>query len=221
MFKKILIAEDHESANVSVQKAVEDLKISDPKYVHYCDDALARVKMGLQENNAFELLITDLSFDEDHRKQIINTGQELIASIRDIQPNLKIIVFSSEKREVIVEKLFTDQQVNAYVKKGRDDVKDLKKAIKTVYNNEKYISYNLKTNSPERNSFEFSEYDTLIVSLLAKGMLLKNIPDYLKENNIKRSSMSAVEKRLKDIKESLDINSNEQLIAFCKDFGII
>ena len=33
--------------------------------------------------------------------------------------------------------------------------------------------------------------------------------------------MSAVEKKIKDIKDSLDINSNEQLVAFCKDFGII
>jgi hypothetical protein len=61
----------------------------------------------------------------------------------------------------------------------------------------------------------------LLVSLLAKGILLKNIPDYLKENQVKPASMSAVEKRLKEIKESLNINSNEQLIAFCKDFGII
>lgn len=221
MFTKILIAEDYESSNISVQKALEDLKIVNPKYVNYCDDALSRLKMSLQENNPFELLITDLSFDEDHREQTLKNGQQLISAVRELQPNLKVIVFSVEKKEVIIEKLFTEQNINGYVKKGREDVKDLKKAIRAVYNNEKYISYDLKTNSPERNSFEFSEYDTLLVSLLANGILLKNIPDYLKENNIKPSSMSAVEKRLKDIKESLDINSNEQLIAFCKDFGII
>lgn len=221
MFKKILIAEDYESSNISVQKALEDLTISDPKYVNYCDDAFSRIKMSLQENDPFELLITDLSFDEDHREQNLKNGQQLISAAREIQPNLKVIVFSVEKKEVIIEKLFTEQNINGYVKKGREDVKDLKKAIKAVYNNEKHISYDLKTKSPERNSFNFSDYDTLIVSLLARGILLKNIPEYLKENNIKPSSMSAVEKRLKEIKESLDINSNEQLIAFCKDFGII
>jgi len=221
MFTKILIAEDYESSNISVQKALEDLKIVNPKYVNYCDDAFSRIKMSLQENNPFELLITDLSFDEDHREQNLKNGQQLISAARELQPNLKIIVFSVEKKEVIIEKLFKEQQINGYVKKGREDVKDLKKAIRAVFNNEKYISYDLKTNSSERNSFEFSEYDTLLVSLLANGILLKNIPDYLKENNIKPASMSAVEKRLKEIKESLDINSNEQLIAFCKDFGII
>ncbi|WP_312767182.1 response regulator [Epilithonimonas sp.] len=221
MFTKILIAEDYESSNISVQKVLEELKIPNPKYVNYCDDAINRIKMSLREKDPFELLITDLSFDEDHREQNLKNGQQLISAARELQPDLKIIVFSVEKKEVIIEKLFTEQQINGYVKKGREDVKDLKKAIKAVFNDEKYLSYNLKSKSPERNSFEFSEYDTLLVSLLANGILLKNIPDYLKENNIKPASMSAVEKRLKEIKESLDINSNEQLIAFCKDFGII
>lgn len=221
MFTKILIAEDYESSNISVQKALEDLKIPNPKYVNYCDDALSRIKMNLQEKNPFELMITDLSFDEDHREQNLKNGQQLISAARELQPNLKVIVFSAEKKEVIIEKLFKEQHINGYVKKGREDVKDLKKAIRSVLNNEKYISYDLKTNSCEKNSFEFSEYDTLLVSLLANGILLKNIPDYLKEHHIKPASMSAVEKRLKEIKESLDINSNEQLIAFCKDFGII
>lgn len=221
MFTKIIIAEDFESSNISAQKAVEDLKIPTPKYVSYCDDAINRIKMNLQENNPFELLITDLSFDEDHREQNLKNGQELISAARELQPNLKVIVFSGEKKEVIIEKLFTEQKINGFVKKGREDVKDLKKAIRAVFNNQKYISRDLKTNSSERNSFEFSDYDTLLVSLLANGFFLKDIPDYLKENNITPSSMSAVEKRLKEIKESLNIKSNEQLIAFCKDFGII
>ncbi len=221
MFTKVLIAEDYESSNISVQKALEDLKIPNTKFVSYCDDALERLEASVLKKEPFELLITDLSFDEDHRPQKLKTGQELISAAREIHPFLKVIVFSVEKKEVIIEKLFEDQNINGYVKKGREDVKDLKKAIRSVFNNEKYISYDLKTKSAERNSFEFSEYDTLLVFLLAKGVLLKNIPCYLKENNIKPSSMSAVEKKIKDIKDSLDINSNKQLVAFCKDFGII
>lgn len=99
MLKKILIAEDYESSNISVQKALEDLKIPDPKYVNYCDDALSRIKMSLQENNPFELLITDLSFDEDHREQNIKNGQQLISAAKELQPNLKVIVFSVEKKK--------------------------------------------------------------------------------------------------------------------------
>lgn len=219
MFTKVLIAEDYESSNISVQKALEDLKIEDPRYVSYCDDAISRIKIGIRDNNSFELLITDLSFEEDHRHQDVKTGQQLIDAAKDLQPDLKIIVFSVNKKQTIIEDLFEKQKINGYVRKAREDVKDLKKAIKAVFNDEKYLSYDLK--GKEKKAFEFSEYDTLLATLLANGILLKEIPNYLKENGIKPSSMSAVEKRLKEIKESLAINSNEQLIAFCKDFGII
>ncbi|MCD9854838.1 response regulator [Epilithonimonas sp. JDS] len=221
MFKKVLIAEDYESFNISVQKVVEDLKIPNPKFDNYCDEALSRLKMALKENEPFELLITDISFDADHRKQNITTGQQLVAAAREIQPDLKVVVFSVEKRQEIIDNLFTEQNINAYVKKGREDVKDLKKAIKAVYNNERFISYDLKKPVKDRNAFEFSPLDTLLISLLANGTLVKNIPDYLKEKNIKPSSMSYVEKKLGNIRESLDVKSNEHLIAVCKDFGII
>lgn len=219
MFTKVLIAEDFESSNISVQRALEDLKIPNPKYVSYCDDAINWIKKGIEENNPFELMITDLSFEKDHRQQVVTTGQQLIDVARKLLPDLKVIVFSVNKKKSITDDLFDKQHINGYVRKAREDVKDLKKAIRTVYNNEKYLSYDMR--GKEKNAFEFSEYDTLLVSLLAKGIILKEIPNYLKENNIKPSSMSAVEKRLKEIKESLAINSNEQLIAFCKDFGII
>ena len=99
MFTKILVAEDYESSNISVQKALEDLQIANPKFASYCDDALRIIKMAVSENAPFELLITDLSFEEDHRAQKINSGQELIDAVREIQPELKIIVFSVNKKQ--------------------------------------------------------------------------------------------------------------------------
>jgi two-component system capsular synthesis response regulator RcsB len=101
MFTRVLIAEDFESSNLSVQRALEDLKIPNPKYVSYCDDAISRIKMGIQENNPFELLITDLSFEEDHREQIVKNGQQLISAARTLQPDLKIIVFSVNKNKAL------------------------------------------------------------------------------------------------------------------------
>jgi two-component system capsular synthesis response regulator RcsB len=52
-------------------------------------------------------------------------------------------------------------------------------------------------------------------------MLQKEIPAYLQENNIRPSGLSSIEKRLNLMKEVLDFSKNEQLVAYCKDFGII
>ena len=141
MFTRVLIAEGFESSNLSVQRALEDLKIPNPKYVSYCDDAISRIKMGIQENDPFELLITDLSFEEDHRQQIIKNGQELISAAKTIQPDLKVIVFSVNKKQSITDNLFEKQQINGYVRKAREDVKDLKKAINKVKNGVNNFEY--------------------------------------------------------------------------------
>ncbi|CAM2793790.1 response regulator [Chryseobacterium flavum] len=221
MFKKILIAEDHESINISIQKTLEDLHIPNVDYVYYCDDAIGKIQKAIREEYPYDLLITDLYYEDDHHEQNLKDGKELIRKAKEIQPNLKVIVFSAEHKTGVIENLFSDYQINGYVRKARNDSKDLKKSIASVYIGENYLSFDLKQDMKKFNSYEFSSFDITLVSLLSKGILQKNIPAHLEERNIKPSSLSSVEKRLNSLKEDLEINSNEQLVAFCKDIGII
>ena len=39
MFHKIIIAEDYQSTNLSIQKALSDLQIHQTQYTTYCDEA--------------------------------------------------------------------------------------------------------------------------------------------------------------------------------------
>jgi len=144
MFKKILISEDHESINFSVQKTLEDLNFDNFEYVYYCDDALAKAQKAIREKKPYDLLITDLYYEEDHHPQKLKDGRELISAIRQEQPDLKIIVFSAEHKSGIIDSLFNDYGINGYVRKARHDSKELKKAITSVYNNENYLSLDLK-----------------------------------------------------------------------------
>lgn len=221
MFKKILISEDHESMNLSVQKTLEELNITNFDYVYYCDDALAKAQKSIREKQPYDLLITDLYYEEDHLPQKLKDGRELISAIRQEQPDLKIIVFSAEHKSGIIDSLFNDYGINGYVRKARNDSKDLKKAINAVYNNENYLSLDLKQDIKQLNNYEFTNYDITLVSLLAQGVLQKNIPVFLQNNNIKPSSLSSVEKKINMLKEEFGVSNNEQLVAFCKDLGII
>ncbi|UHO38421.1 response regulator transcription factor [Chryseobacterium capnotolerans] len=221
MFKKILIAEDHESINISVQKTLEELNIPTVDYVYYCDDAIGKIQKALREKYPYDLLITDLYYEEDHHDQNLKDGKELIRRAKEIQPDLKVIVFSAEHKTGVIENLFSDYEINGYIRKARNDSKELKKAIASAYIGENYLSFDLKQDMKKFNSYEFSTFDITLVSLLSKGILQKNIPAHLDERNIKPSSLSSVEKRLNSLKEDLEINSNEQLVAFCKDIGII
>jgi len=221
MFKKILIAEDQEMANISLQKTLISLGIENPEYVYYCDDALTWIKNALKAEQPYDLLITDLHFLEDHNEQKIIGGAELIKAAKQVQPNLKTLVFSAENKPAIFDTLFKEMDIDGYVRKARNDAQYLQLALRAISNNKKYLSPELKLTRKENNSHDFSDLDIAIISQLASGNPQKNIPSYLQENDIKPSGLSSIEKRLNLMKEVLGFSKNEQLIAYCKDIGII
>ncbi|RYY51916.1 MAG: response regulator [Chitinophagaceae bacterium] len=80
MIRKVLIAEDHQSANISIQRTLEQMDVRDIDYVYYCDDALSKIKTQQKNGKSYDLLITDLSFEQDYRAVRISGGAALIAA---------------------------------------------------------------------------------------------------------------------------------------------
>lgn len=221
MFKRVLIAEDHEIANLSLQKTLSELGVTGVKYVYYCDDAIAWIRNAVSAGEPYDLLITDLSFETDHNRQHLTDGFELIRAAHAVQPDLKVIVFSAENRSHIIGELFNSFAIDAYVRKARRDAEHLKVAIQAVYSDKTYQSPDLKQVIREKNSYEFTTVDIAVVRLLAQGVLQKDIPAHLEAQQIKPSGLSSVEKRLNLMKAVLNCRNNEQLIAYCKDIGVI
>jgi two-component system capsular synthesis response regulator RcsB len=221
MFKSVLIAEDHESANISMQTTLKELGVNGLDYAYYCDDALLRLKNGLKAGQPYELLITDLSFEEDDRQQTLTSGTALIAAARQIQPGLKILVFSAEHKEAVISDLFHELGINGYVRKARRDAQQLREALENIYKNKKHYPPEFGQAIRQKNAHDFTGYDVAIISQLSNGMLQKDIPAYLQTNNIRPSGLSSIEKRLNQIKEAYGFTKNEQLVAYCKDKGVI
>src|SRR6185437_9934186 len=195
MIKKILIAEDHESANLSVQKTLEELGIADPDKVYYCDDALLKIQKATQDGDPYDLLITDLYFDEDHTKQKLSDGKALIVADR------KVLVFSAEKKAAVIESLFEKHEIDGYVRKARNDARELKAAIEVIGNGQRYFPRYLRQLIGQKNAYEFQPYDITILTLMAEGMRQKDIPAYLQQHSIEPTGLSSVEKRLGHIRE--------------------
>lgn len=223
MFKKILVVEDFESASISVRIALKDLQVAEEctNFVNYCDEAFELFSKSSAENKPYDLLITDLSFEPDFKVQKLKSGQELITEIRKFSKDIKIIVFSGEKRPRKIKPLFDDLKINGFVSKGRKDVQDLKKAIEAVYKNKKHLSQENIVHIRNNETVELTTVEYFLLKLLSEGIIQKNIPDFLKQKDLKPNSMSSVEKMLNQLKESFEAKSNEHLIAICKDLGIL
>jgi DNA-binding NarL/FixJ family response regulator len=221
MINKILIAEDHEMSNISLQKVLDEIGVPQIEYMYYCDDALASIRNAVSRGESFDLLITDLFFENDGQQQVISSGQELVEEARKLQPELKVLVFSAESKLSTIEKLYNELGIDGYVRKARNDAKELKSAIEEIEKNQRYYPRHLMQLLKQKNVFEFSPFDIAILTLLSDGIRQKDIPEYLQRQGIRPSGLSSVEKRLNFLKEEHNCVTNEQLIAFCKEYDII
>lgn len=221
MFKKVLLSEDIDTISQGVMSIMEKLKISHVHQVQYCDDAYLRILKSDQDNKLFDLVITDLSFKSDHRKQNLESGEALIKKIREKFPEIKIIAYSVEDRLEKVRYLLNELKVNAYVSKGRNGLSELEEAIVRIYNGETYVSPELARSLTAKRPIEILDSDIQILSLLSSGLSQDQISEQLKNDNIKPNSLSSIEKRLNILKGHFRANNSTHLIAITKDMGLI
>lgn len=222
MFKKVLVVEDLDSICIAVIQVLEDLKIPTIHHVKYCDDGLLKIKKALNDNEPYDLLISDLSFKSDHRKAELSSGEELIEAINKVQPSLKKIVFSIEDKSYRIKSLFNDLGINAYVSKGRNSINELRKAVEgTFRGEEKILSSDLSFSFNNKALIEIEPYDISILKLLAQGYILESISSEFKSSSITPNGTSSIEKRINKLKIYFKANNNVHLIAIAKDFGLV
>ena len=215
MYRKVIIAEDQDTAHFGLAHILQD-SIPVIEKVKYCDDALLKIKASIQERNPFDLLITDLNFNKDYRPHSDKSGEELIIAARTLLPELKVIVFSIEKGVARIKRLYDHYHINAFIEKGRNTSSYVKKALDEIAQGNTYCSPNmhqLLRGASEINELE--EKDIMLLDLLTKGLHQKAIAGRF------RCSISSIEKRLNRLKTLFNASTSAQLISIAKDWGVI
>lgn len=213
MFKKILIAEDFQDTNRGIVDMIRGkLDIPTIQEELYCDKAYNRLKLAHTQKEPYDLLITDFYFKEDHVERKLTSGRELIKAARNVQPNLKIIVNSMVDDPTTINSLFKEENINAYVCKGRHGLAELVSAIQEVYHNRTFVSPHISLNVTD-NVFELDEFDLLILKDLADGLTKKEISEKLKQQNITPNSESTIDKKVSRLFDEFGAKNTHHLIA--------
>lgn len=222
MFEKVLIAEDMDFINSGIKSQLAELGIPQIDYVQYCDEALLKLKRARLDNCPYDLLISDLSFDKDDKEQKLTSGEDLVKVVREDFPTLKIVVFSIEDKTYTIQSLFNNHKINGYVWKSRDGLRELKQALKLIFNSERlYVSPNCVKAISKNNAIEIVDHDIFLIECLSKGFSQDQISEELQERNWTPSSISSIEKRLKFLKEHFNANNPAHLVAIAKDLGLV
>jgi two-component system capsular synthesis response regulator RcsB len=222
MFTKVLIADDIDFNDLGAAQILNELDVQEIHYAKYCDEALLKLKKANLEGTPFQLLISDLSFKEDHQLNKLNSGEELIAAVKKQCPNIKIIVFSIEDKAHRIKLLFDELHIDGYVLKGRNTIYDLKRAIQKAYNGEQEnISPELLYLLQDTTTSEINNYDVQLIKYLSRGISQENIEAVFKVEGINPHSKSSIEKHINKLKIYFKANNTVHLVAIAKDLGII
>jgi len=221
MFKKIIVAEDIDSISMGLKSLLQNINGASVTYTKYCDEAFLKIRKAGLDNEAFELLITDLSFKDSFRDEKLPSGESLIAAVKQEQPDIKVIAYSIDERGYKIRHLMDDLGINAYVSKGRESQAELLNAIDEVYAGKKYISAHLAHLKKPEAVTEMDLLDLEIIKLLSDGLIQNEIVENFKSSGKKASSISSIEKRIVKMKNSLMARNTTHLVSIAKDMGLI
>ncbi len=222
MFKKILIAEDIDSIGLGLSTILEQLHQAEIVHSKYCDDALLKIKRAQLDAVPFDLLITDLSFEADHRTAVLPNGEDLIKAVKQQQPDLKIIAYSIEDRNYRIKFLLEDLDIDAFVWKGRESSGEVIRAINTIYNGEtKYLSPRFSHLLHPTSLLEIEEYDIQLIKYLSEGLSVAEICEVFKTEGKAAKSSSSVEKHISKLKIYFKAKNSIHLVSIAKDLGLV
>lgn len=222
MVEKVIVVEDFDVINSGIISALQEIEIKEIDSSSYCDEAFYKIKKAYLKNEPYNLVISDLSFVNDGTPQKLKSGEELIEKIRKEYPDLKIIVFSVEDKSYRIQHLYNNLKIQGYVWKNRNGLKELKNAIHSIFTTDEfYISPDLNSLINPKKAVEITDFDIFLIKYLSLGFLQDTISKKLKAEGITPSSRSAIEKRLKILKEHFNAKNPTNLVAIAKDFGLI
>ncbi|WP_430613969.1 DNA-binding response regulator [Flavobacterium sp. JP2137] len=222
MFKKILVVEDIDSISLGVVTMLQEQTDAEVFHCKYCDEAWLKIKSAVLNNAPFDLLISDLSFTPDHRETSINHGEELVKTVKEQYPEIKVMVYSIENRFATIKKLIDDCGINAFISKGRNSINELKAALTTLATTDNVVlSTNIQEVYHNPELVELQEEDIVILHHLSQGLSQAEISAILKKNGSSTSSLSSVEKRVNKLKVYFDAKNTVHLISVSKDLGLI
>lgn len=221
MFKKVLVAEDIDSINHAVASVLKDFNIEKVSYAQYCDKAYVKAKKAILEGKPFDLLICDLSFKNDYREDRISGGKELIELLKKEDPKLKVLVNTIEDHPHTVKALWDSGNIDAYVCKDRNGMQELKEAIFNLNRGKTYNSPRIERSLKQGNLIILNEFEINLLTCIANGLTQDEIQEKFKEDDISPASKSAIEKRLKELREDFNAKTTPHLIGIVKDLKLI
>ena len=219
---RILIADDHQLVIQGILCSLKEVGDFDVVSTTTCDEAFQLIKTH-QNNKPFQLLFTDLSFDNSTKDTNLDGGEELIKAIRNNEIDIKIAVITGHTETNRVYNVISNLNPNAYLLKSKCDAIEIGFAVQKMLANDYYYTHEIHQKIMKRNIVQIQMDDVAV-------QILKELPNHPKISNLEGVitksdgsviKLRSIETKLGILRTDLNANNNTDLILKAKELGII
>jgi DNA-binding NarL/FixJ family response regulator len=217
----ILIVEDHPMISEAYVELIR-LIIKKTKIVFLkasnCSTSLSIINQSKKTNIPIDIALVDIRIPE-YREKNLFSGTDIAMILRELYPNCKILMLTMHTEALILFNVFKKINPEGFISKNDVDFKLFSDAFSRILLSENFYSPSIKNilQKKIKETFKWDEYDTQIIILLDKGILTKDMPNYI------NLSLSSIEKRKAIIKYQLldKKSSDKELLERCKVLKLI
>ncbi len=219
---KILIVDDHQliiEGILSYLKHIDNLEI---ETTNSCDDAFAKIKVA-QTDVPFQILFTDLSFDNIDETSKIDGGESLIKLIRKEEIPIKVGVITGHSETNRIFNVIRNLEPSAYLLKGKCNTNELNFAIQKMITDEVYYTHEIHQKLLKRALIEIQmdEVAIQILKELPNHPKISNLEGVIKKDDGSLLKIRTIESKLAKLRTDLQANNNTDLVLKAKEMGVL
>lgn len=210
-----IIIEGYQNTLQFSKKAHQELEID---IANNCDHAIEFMNKSVNDNTPYDVLFVDISLPSSSDGKM-NSGEDLAEYARKVLPDARIIILTMFNESFRIHNIIKTIDPEGFLIKSDLTSSELASAFQAVISNPPF--YSGTVNSFIRKSITsdivIDDKNRKILYLLSQGVKTKNLASHLD------ISLSAVEKRKKQLKELFEIEDgqDESLLNAARDKGFI
>lgn len=219
---KILMIDDHpmiiegyQNTLLFTKKESQELSID---IANNCDEAIAFMDKSVENNLPYDVLFVDISLPPSTDGSM-QSGEDLAEHARSILPNAKIVILTMFNESFRIHNIIKTIDPEGFLIKSDLTSSELASAFQAVLNNPPFYSGTVNSHIRKTitSDIVIDDKNRKILHLLSQGVKTKNLAAHLD------ISLSAVEKRKKQLKElfSVQDGQDETLLKEARDKGFV
>lgn len=215
---KILVVDDHQLIIDGIIASLNEKGDYDIISTNTCDKAFNKL-----QQEKFDILFTDLSFDSVSQLNSIDGGESLIKKIKEAKIDVKIGVITGHTETNRIYNVIHNLQPLAYLLKNRCDATELDFAINKMLNDDFYYSHEVHQKLIKRAcvQIQMDEVAIQILKELPNQSKISNLEGIIKKNDGSDLKLRSIESKLANLRIDLNAINNTDLILKAKELGII